>query len=110
MLVNILNFGHRRIGHHQNLTLMHLKPPIYWISWHKKGVEIDVGEVAILHKQEIEEYVNANRALNAYLLSVDKPHHLTDRPYWVIKVVLSDLENGDRGEWLYYMEKPNCVQ
>lgn len=73
-------------------------------------VEIDGEEVAILHKQEIEEYVNANEAFNAYLLTVEKPKNQTNRPYWIIKVELSDLENGDRGEGLYYMEKPNYVQ
>lgn len=84
-----------------------LSPSINEISiW----VEIDGEEVAILHKQEIEEYVNANEAFNAYLLTVEKPKNLTNRPYWVIKVELSDLENGDRGEGLYYMEKPNYVQ
>ena len=73
-------------------------------------VEIDGEEVAILQKQEIEEFVNADESLNAYLLTVDIPQNQTNRPYWVIKVELTDLENGDRGEGLYYMEKPNYVQ
>ena len=73
-------------------------------------VEIDGKEVAILHKQEIEEYISDNQIFNAYLLTVEKPQHITNWPYWVIKVELTDLENGDCGEGLYYMEKPIYVK
>ena len=31
-------------------------------------------------------------------------------PYRIFKVELEDMENGDRGEGLYYMEKENYVQ
>ena len=58
-------------------------------------VEIDGKEVDVLHKQEIEEYMNENQVFNAYLLSVEKPQHLTNRPYWVIKVELTDNVYGD---------------
>ena len=33
-----------------------------------------------------------------------------DLPYRIFKVELEDMENGDRGEGLYYMEKENYVQ
>lgn len=87
--------------------LMKLSPSINEIGIR---VEIDGEEVAILQKQEIEEFVNADESLNAYLLTIDKPQNQTNRPYWVIKVELTDLENGDRGEGLYYLEKPNYLQ
>ena len=48
---------------------------------------------------------------NAYLLTVDMPKHpRKDLPYRIFKVELEDMENGDRGEGLYYMEKKNYVQ
>ena len=31
-------------------------------------------------------------------------------PYRIFKVELTDLENGDRGEGLYYMEKENYIK
>ena len=31
-------------------------------------------------------------------------------PYYVFKVELTDLENGDRGEAIYYMEKETYVR
>ena len=73
-------------------------------------VEIDGKEVAVLYKQEIEEYVNENQVFNAYLITVERPHYLTNCPYWVIKVELTDLQNGDCGEGLYYLEKPDYIE
>ena len=73
-------------------------------------VEIDGKEVAILHKQEIDEYIGDNQTFNAYLLTVEKPQYITNWPYWVIKVELTDLQNGDCGEGLYYLEKPDYIK
>ena len=47
---------------------------------------------------------------NAYLLTVDRPKHTTDLPYHIFKVELEDLEYGERGEGLYYMEKDSYVK
>ena len=48
---------------------------------------------------------------NAYLLTVDMPRHQKNiLPYRIFKVELTDLENGDRGEGLYYMEKENYIK
>ena len=48
---------------------------------------------------------------NAYLLTVDMPKHQKNiLPYRIFKVELTDLENGDRGEGLYYMEKENYIK
>lgn len=77
----------------------------------KATVWIDGEEVPILMKQEIKEYFDANEYGNAYLLTVDMPKHSKkDLPYRIFKVELTDLENGDRGEGLYYMEKENYVK
>ena len=63
-------------------------------------------------KQEIKEYFDSNEYGNAYLLTVDIAQALPkkDLPYRIFKVELEDMENGDRGEGLYYMEKENYVQ
>ena len=60
-------------------------------------------EVPVLMKQEIKEYFDATEDGNAYLLTVDMPRHQKNiLPYRIFKVELTDLENGDRGEGLYY--------
>lgn len=48
---------------------------------------------------------------NAYLLTVDMPKQSReDLPYLTFKVELTDLENGDRGEGLYCMDKEGYVK
>ncbi len=77
----------------------------------KAIVWIDGEEVPVLMKQEIKEYFNATEYGNAYLLTVDMPKHQKNiLPYRIFKVELTDLENGDRGEGLYYMEKENYIK
>ena len=77
----------------------------------KAVVWIDGEEVSVLMKQEIKEYFSATEYGNAYLLTVDTPKNpKKGLPYRVFKVELTDLENGDRGEGLYYMEKENYVE
>lgn len=73
----------------------------------KAVVWIDGEEVTLLMKQELKECVGTNQWFNAYLLTVDFPKKATANPYHIFKVELTDLENGDRGEGLYYMEKEN---
>lgn len=48
---------------------------------------------------------DTNQCFNAYLLTVNMPRKETKNTYRIFKVELTDLENGDRGEGLYYMEK-----
>lgn len=75
----------------------------------KVVVWIDGEEVPVLMKQPVKE--NLTEYGNAYLLTVDMPKHpKKGLPYRVFKVELTDLENGDRGEGLYYMEKENYVK
>lgn len=75
----------------------------------KATVWINGEEVPILMKQEIKEYFSADEWGNAYLLTVDRPKQDTALPYHVFKVELEDLDNGDRGEGIYYMEKEQYV-
>lgn len=37
-------------------------------------------------------------------------HPKTDLPYRIFRIELTDLENGDQGEGLYYMEKENYIK
>ena len=39
-----------------------------------------------------------------------RQHQKNILPYRIFKVELTDLENGDRGEGLYYMEKENYIK
>ena len=74
-------------------------------------VWIDGEEVPVLMKQEIKEYLKEDEYCNAYLLTVDKSKHSqTNLPYRTFKVELTDLENGDRGEGLYYMDLENYAE
>lgn len=77
----------------------------------KAVVWINGEEVPILMKQEIKEYFASDEWGNAYLLTVDMPKNSNNTlPYNVFKVELTDLENGDRGEAIYYMEKETYVR
>lgn len=76
----------------------------------KATVWIDGEEVPVLMKQEIKEYFGAKEYGNAYLLTVDRPKCETDLPYHIFKVELEDMEYGERGEGLYYMEKNSYVK
>ncbi|WP_373827235.1 carboxypeptidase-like regulatory domain-containing protein [Bacteroides heparinolyticus] len=77
----------------------------------KAIVWIDGEEVPILMKQEIKEYFAANQYGNTYLLTVALPKHpKTNLPYRIFRIELTDLENGDQGEGLYYMEKENYIK
>ncbi len=62
-------------------------------------------------KQEIKRIFRSDEWGNAYLLTVDMPKNRNNTlPYYVFKVELTDLENGDRGEAIYYMEKETYVR
>lgn len=77
----------------------------------KVVIWIDGEEVPLLMKQEIKEYFDAKEYGNAYLLTVDVPKHPEkSMPYRTFKVELTDLENGDRGEAIYYMKKENYIK
>lgn len=75
----------------------------------KITVWIDGEEVKILHKQSVTLYMTDRFCTNAYLLTVDRPKQDNDLPYHVFRVELEDLDNGDRGEGIYYLEKETYV-
>ncbi len=78
----------------------------------KAGIKvwIDGEEVPVLMKQQIKEYYEATEYGIAYYLTVGIPQKRTSLPYQIVKVELTDLENGDRGEAVYYLEKNDYVE
>lgn len=68
-------------------------------------VTIDGEPVKLLFKQEVKEYFDPTEWGNAYLLTVSLPKNKHNRPYLVVKVKLTDKENGDTGEAIYHLEK-----
>lgn len=73
-------------------------------------VWVDGEEVPVLMKQQIKEYYKATEYGIAYYLTVDMPKRKTTLPYHVFRVELTDLENGDRGEAVYYLEKTDYIE
>ncbi|SFG26582.1 carboxypeptidase-like regulatory domain-containing protein [Prevotella sp. KH2C16] len=90
-----------------NAESQKLAPPL---SKLQIRVWVDGEEVNILHRQEIDEYVNAREKMNAYLVTVGRPRHSSGLPYRVFRIELKDLENGDTGEGLYYLEKEYYIR
>lgn len=72
-------------------------------------VTIDNKEVAVLMKQEVKEYAAPDKYVNAYLLTVGSLPENDKQPYHIFKIQLTDLENGDQGEGIYYFEKENYL-
>ncbi len=75
----------------------------------KIKVTVNGEEVAVLNKQEVEEYWSETESTNAYLLTVDLPKKRNALPYLVFRVQMTDLENGDMGEATYFLEKKKYV-
>lgn len=73
-------------------------------------VWIDGEEVPILMKQQVKEYYEADEYGIGYYLTVNEPQRSTSRPYRVFKIELTDLENGDKGEAIYYLEKNDYME
>lgn len=61
------------------------------------------GNQGILFGRRIWQYLSPDRRQT-------KKHHYPALPYHIFKVEMKDLENGDRGEGLYYMEKETYVK
>lgn len=70
----------------------------------KAEVTIDGEPVKVLLKQPVREFATAEQTLDAYLLTVAMPTKKASKPYRVFRIVLEDMENGDKGEALYYMK------
>ena len=70
-----------------------------------------------MEKKYLSDETRDKRVLRCYrirqCLSADRGYAQTPEnilPYRIFKVELTDLENGDRGEGLYYMEKENYIK
>lgn len=69
-------------------------------------VTINGVEAPIRLIQEVKEYIpQPGKFFNAYLLSVDLPQKLSELPYDIFRVQLTDKETGERGEGVYFKEK-----
>lgn len=73
-------------------------------------VWIDGKEVSVLMKQQIKEYYEPDEYGIAYYLTVEEPAKPSCLPYRVFKVELTDLDNGDKGEAIYYLERANYIE
>ncbi len=76
----------------------------------KVKVTINGDEVPLRMKQEVLEYFDTDESSNAYLLFVDLPKKKNTLPYDIFRIQMEDLENGDKGEAVYFLEKQKYIQ
>lgn len=111
---NIINTQHKEdlSGIQQSATNNAAKCDNLAPTIDKAGIKVwvDGEEVAVLMKQQIKEYYEADEYGIAYYLTVAEPVKPSSLPYRVFKVELTDLENGDKGEAIYYLEKENYIE
>jgi len=67
-------------------------------------VTINGVPVKLTMKQKVKEYVSKG-ICNGYLLHVDAPKELSKKGYDIFRIEMTDLENGDKGEAVYFREK-----
>lgn len=60
--------------------------------------------------QEIKEYFEPGQYGNAYLLFVDPVKTRNGLPYDIFRIRITDKENGDKGEAVYFREKEQFVK
>lgn len=72
-------------------------------------VSINGEVVPVRMKQKIKEYFEPGQTGDAYLLWVELPKKKNAVPYDIFRVVLTDLDNGDKGEGVYFLEKKEFV-
>lgn len=89
-------------------------PDIKYISPHSEALSVRITindeEVKLLDKQEVLEYFDEGEDSLAYLFFASLPSKKTNLPYDIIRVELNDLENGDKGEGVYFYEKKQYVK
>lgn len=73
-------------------------------------ITINGEEVILRNKQKIIEYFSEEESGDAYLLFVDLPQIKNDLPYHIFRIQMTDLENGDKGEAVYYLEKKTYIE
>ncbi|PKQ67177.1 hypothetical protein BZG01_08760 [Labilibaculum manganireducens] len=69
-------------------------------------VKVTINEVPVKinMKQKVKEYIS-DGICNGYLLHVDAPKELSKKGYDIFRIEMTDLENGDKGEAVYFKEK-----
>lgn len=60
--------------------------------------------------QRVNEYFDETEFGDAYLIFADRPAKRTEAPYDIIRVTITDLENGDKGEAVYFVEYPDYLE
>jgi len=73
-------------------------------------ITINGEEVPLRKKQKIEEYFSEEEFGDAYLLFVDLLKLKNDWPYYIFRIQMTDLENGDKGEGVYFLEKKDYIE
>lgn len=68
-------------------------------------VWVESESVPVLMKRKVDEYIDADQIMKAYMVTVPYGKKQNNLPYIVFKVQLTDLETGEHGEGIYYMEK-----
>lgn len=76
----------------------------------KVKVTINGEEVPLRKKQKITEYFSEEEFGDGYLLFVDLPKLKNDWEYYIFRIQMTDLENGDKGEGVYYLEKKKYIE
>lgn len=72
-------------------------------------VTINGTETPVRLIQEVKEYFEPGQYGNAYLLFVDPMKTDNGLPYDIFRIRLTDKENGDKGEGVYFKEKERFV-
>lgn len=72
-------------------------------------VFINDEEVAVRMMQKVVEYFGEGETGDSYLLFVDRPKKPTALPYHILRIRMTDLENGDKGEAVYFLEKKEYI-
>lgn len=72
-------------------------------------VWIDGERVTVHTVRTIKEHIGGDNYADAYLMSVGLPSVATEDPYHFFRVEMTDLDNGDRGEAVYFLEKAAYV-
>lgn len=85
---------------------MNLSPPPNKIDI---KITINDEEVPLQYKQEIIEYFDRQETSGAYLISVGLPTKKNPLLYDIFRIQITDLENGDKGEGVYFLEKKEYI-
>lgn len=91
----------------QKTPAAHLAPTMDRL---KVEVFVDGEAVKVVQKQPLAEYVAEGQTMDACLITVAEPKNKPRGMYRVFRVVMEDLDNGDKGEALYYDTLQECTK